>query len=173
MDLPISGITEFYGKYGSGKTSIIFDIIKNRNTLYINTKTFPIKKFINFVSKIEIIKHIWKDKEIINSLDKLTIKNIESIYELYFFINYHLITFIKYINIEFLIIDSLDYLASIDKLKYKELFEFINNLKIIHRDYNIKIIILNSYRDLGLGFNYMINTRYFVKKINNRHFIEL
>lgn len=168
------GVTELTGKPGSGKTAISTEESKKYETVYITTTTFCIGRYEGTSAEI---------------MDRILIKYISSIEYLAFFVTNELEVLIRARSVELVVVDSLDHLLATEERSsrlYSLIFRIVNRLKRINQKYLTNILIVTYYYGgwsigsfcisnplLGLGWMYMVNTRYLCRRDGERRTLTL
>lgn len=155
------GITELTGRPGSGKTAISMEEGRRHETVYVTTTTFCIRRYSDMSAA---------------EMDRVLIMYIPSIDELASFVIHSLEGLVRARNTGLVVVDSLDHLLETEEKSPRLnnlIFRIVNKLKRINQKYSTNILVITCYYGgwsvgsfcignplLGLGWMYMVNTRY-------------
>lgn len=154
------GVTELTGRPGSGRTAICMDESRRYRSVYITTTTLCTRRYGGAAA---------------DEMDRIFVKYVPSVLDLATFVVNELEVFVVGKDIELVIIDSLDHLLATEDWgrSHGLVFRIVNRLKRMNQKHSVRILVVTCYYGgwrvgsfcicnpvLGLGWMYMVNTRY-------------
>lgn len=168
------GVTELAGPPGSGRTAICMDEARRYRTAYVATAPLCTQRYADASAE---------------TMDRIFVESVSSIEALASFAMHSLERLVVARDIELVVVDSLDHLLAAEERSSRmhSLVEsIVRRLKRMNQKHGVHVLVVTCHYGgwvvglfcignptLGLGWMYMVNTRYVCERRGDERMLRL